>query len=68
MKRNALALGLGLLLAAIEAELTVVGGKIVYGAGAFADHAPPLPEILPAWSPVAVFGGYGAPLRDAALP
>jgi predicted amidohydrolase YtcJ len=46
----------------IESVLTVVGGKIVYGTGDFAPHAPaPLP-VLPEWSPVKVFGGYGAPL------
>ena len=42
-------------------ELTMVGGKIVYGAGAFAglDEAPP-PPAMPDWSPVRQFGGYGA--------
>jgi len=43
------------------AELTMVGGKIVYGAGRFADldEAPP-PPAMPDWSPVRQFGGYGA--------
>jgi predicted amidohydrolase YtcJ len=42
----------------IESVLTVVGGKIVYGAGSFAPHAPvPLP-VTPDWSPVAAYGGY----------
>jgi hypothetical protein len=43
------------------AELTIVGGKIVYGAGEFArfdDSAPP--PAMPDWSPVRKFGGYGA--------
>jgi predicted amidohydrolase YtcJ len=43
------------------ALLTVVGGKVVYGAGEFAawdDDGPPPP--MPAWSPVRRFGGYGA--------
>ncbi len=43
-----------------SALLTVVGGKVVWGAGEFRDHdqtAPPLP--LPDWSPVRRFGGYG---------
>jgi predicted amidohydrolase YtcJ len=46
----------------IESVLTVVGGKVVYAKAEFADYArPPLP-VSPEWSPVAVFGGYGAPL------
>ena len=41
--------------------LTVVGGKIVYGAGDFAscDEAG-LPPAMPDWSPVRTFGGYAA--------
>lgn len=42
------------------ALLTVVGGKVVYGAGDFAAHdgaAPP--PAMPDWSPVRTFGGYG---------
>ena len=46
----------------IESVLTVVGGKIVYAVAEFADHAPPPIPVLPAWSPVGLFGGYGAPL------
>jgi predicted amidohydrolase YtcJ len=48
-------------IADITAELTVVGGKVVYGTGAFAnlDEAPPLPA-MPDWSPVRRFGGYAA--------
>ena len=43
------------------ADLTIVGGKIVYGAGLFAalDEAPP-PPAMPDWSPVRSFGGYAA--------
>ncbi|WCM87755.1 amidohydrolase [Acidovorax sp. NCPPB 3576] len=42
------------------ALLTVVGGKVVYGAGDFArfDDAAP-PPAMPDWSPVRTFGGYG---------
>ena len=39
--------------------LTIVGGKVVYGAGGFArldDTAPP--PAMPDWSPVRRFGGY----------
>ena len=42
----------------IESLMTVTGGRIVYAAGPFAEHAPPLPELTPVWSPVAHFGGY----------
>jgi predicted amidohydrolase YtcJ len=45
----------------IESDLTVVGGKVVYGRGDFARLAPPLPPPSPDWSPVRKFGGYGAP-------
>lgn len=55
------------------ALLTMVGGKVVYGAGPFAAHdegAPP--PAMPDWSPVRRFGGYGgwgdaegAPLQKA---
>jgi len=41
--------------------LTVVGGKVVYGAGEFAsfdDSAPP--PAMPDWSPVRRFGGFAA--------
>ena len=42
-------------------ELTIVGGKIVYGAGEFRslDRSLP-PPAMPDWSPVRSFGGYGA--------
>lgn len=43
------------------ALLTMVGGKVVYGAGAFQRHdegAPP--PAMPDWSPVRRYGGYGA--------
>ncbi|MDM0015323.1 amidohydrolase [Variovorax sp. J22P168] len=56
-----------------SALLTIVGGKVVFGAGPFAsedDGAPP--PAMPDWSPVRMFGGYdrwnereGAPLQAA---
>jgi hypothetical protein len=46
----------------IESVLTVVGGKVVHATDEFASHAPPAIPVLPEWSPVKVFGGYGAPL------
>jgi predicted amidohydrolase YtcJ len=49
----------------IESVLTIVDGKIVYGAEEFHNLDPaPLP-VLPEWSPVKVYGGYGAPLDIA---
>jgi hypothetical protein len=42
----------------IEAELTIVGGNIVYAKGGFGSYGPePLP-ILPDWSPTAISNGY----------
>jgi predicted amidohydrolase YtcJ len=46
----------------IESVLTVVGGKVVHATDEFTSHAPPPLPVLPEWSPVKVFGGYGAPL------
>jgi hypothetical protein len=47
-------------IAGITSDLTILGGRIVYGAGAFAtfDEAPP--PAMPDWSPVRRFGGYAA--------
>src|SRR5262249_30302007 len=42
----------------IESVLTVVGGKVVYGAGEFERLAPPPLPVSPGCSPVAVYGGY----------
>jgi len=42
--------------------LTVLGGNIVHASEEFSSHAPPPIPVLPEWSPVKVFGGYGAPL------
>jgi predicted amidohydrolase YtcJ len=45
----------------IESALTVLGGDVVYAVAPFDSLAPPpLPPVLPAWSPVAHFGGYQA--------
>lgn len=46
----------------IESVLTMVGGKIVHATDEFTPHALPSIPVLPEWSPVKVFGGYGAPL------
>ncbi|PYB77390.1 amidohydrolase [Rhizobium wuzhouense] len=43
----------------LTSDLTIVGGKVVYGAGDFSGiDAPPLPPAMPEWSPVRTFGGY----------
>jgi len=48
-------------IADIAAALTIVGGKVVYGAGDFAalDETAP-PPAMPDWSPVRRFGGFAA--------
>lgn len=45
-------------LKSIEADLTVMNGAPVFGAGEFASFIDPLPEILPSWSPVRDYGGF----------
>jgi predicted amidohydrolase YtcJ len=51
----------------ITSVLTVVGGKVVHGSGAFEALAPNLPPPMPDWSPVRHVGGYqGATLAQAA--
>jgi predicted amidohydrolase YtcJ len=42
----------------LESLLTIVNGKVVHGAGAYAPLSPELPQISPAWSPVRQYGGY----------
>ena len=49
----------------ITALLTVVGGRVVHGAGDFAPLSPPLPPAMPDWSPVRRFGGYQDRRADA---
>jgi hypothetical protein len=52
----------------IQSVLTIVGGEVVHATEEFSKHNPPTLPVLPEWSPVKVFGGYGAPLdiRNAA--
>ena len=42
----------------LESVLTIVNGKVVYGAGPYQPLAPALPPVAPAWSPVGAYGGY----------
>jgi predicted amidohydrolase YtcJ len=53
----------------LESLLTVVGGRVVWGAGPFADLAPPAPPVSPSWSPVATVPGYwSGPAPARAVP
>jgi predicted amidohydrolase YtcJ len=45
-------------IASISSVLTVMDGRVVYGAQGYQSLSPTLPEILPAWSPIKHFGGY----------
>lgn len=49
----------------IESVLTVTGGDVVYGAGEYESLVPALEPILPAWSPVRLFGGFHNPKQWA---
>lgn len=42
----------------IASVLTVMDGRVVYGAQDYHSLSPALPEILPTWSPIKYFGGY----------
>lgn len=42
----------------LQSVLTVVGGRVVYGAGKFVELTPKLADPLPSWSPIKFFGGY----------
>ena len=42
----------------ISSVLTVVDGRVVFGAEEYSELSPKLPETLPEWSPVKYFGGY----------
>jgi hypothetical protein len=55
---------------AIESIMTVVDGKIVYGAGDFSAYGPGDIPVLPDWSPVAKVPGHYRPVaqKKAALP
>ena len=45
----------------LTSHLTVVGGRVVYGEGEFAEHDDnPLPPAMPDWAPARLFGGYAA--------
>lgn len=45
-------------ISSIRSLLTIVDGKIVYGAAAYQSIAPAKLPVIPAWSPVKYYGGY----------
>ncbi|WP_426131518.1 amidohydrolase [Pararhizobium sp. PWRC1-1] len=42
----------------VTSLLTVLDGRVVFGAGDYSALATALPEILPIWSPIKYYGGY----------
>ena len=42
----------------LKSTLTIVNGKVVYGAGPYKSMTPALPPVSPTWSPVRYYGGY----------
>ncbi|MDA4113845.1 MAG: amidohydrolase family protein, partial [Thaumarchaeota archaeon] len=52
----------------IESVLTIVGGRVAYGAGEFAGLSPREPPLSPRWSPVAAYGGYPAATDSSVKP
>lgn len=47
-------------LKSIQSDLTVTGGKIVFGQGPYREFNDALPAIEPEWSPVGFYGGFQA--------
>jgi predicted amidohydrolase YtcJ len=44
----------------VSSVLTIMDGRVVFGAQDYSALAPALADILPAWSPIKYFGGYYA--------
>jgi predicted amidohydrolase YtcJ len=42
----------------VSSVMTVMDGRVVYGAQDYQSLSPVLPDILPVWSPIKYFGGY----------
>src|SRR2546426_10540435 len=51
----------------LESVLTMVGGRVVYGAEEFAPLAPSMPPVSPDWSPVGRYGGYARATANATV-
>jgi hypothetical protein len=52
----------------LESVMTMVGGKVVYGAGSYATLAPPPPPITQDWLPIKTYGGYQNQKRAGSAP
>lgn len=48
----------------VSSVLTIMDGRVVFGAEEYAALTPALPEVLPVWSPVRHFGGYHGATRS----
>jgi predicted amidohydrolase YtcJ len=42
----------------LKSILTVVGGKVVFASNEYETMNPAIPEAIPIWSPVKIYGGY----------
>ena len=42
----------------LTSVLTIVDGRVVFGAQEYGNLSPKLPETIPSWSPIKYFGGY----------
>jgi hypothetical protein len=42
----------------ITSVLTVMDGRVVFGAQDYGNLTPALPDVLPDWSPIKYYGGY----------
>lgn len=42
----------------IHSILTILNGKVVYGAQEYQKLAPKIPSAIPSWSPINFYGGY----------
>jgi hypothetical protein len=51
----------------VSSVLTVMDGRVVFGAQEYSALAPTLPDILPEWSPLKHFGGYFGAKRASSL-
>jgi Amidohydrolase family len=49
-------------ISSLVSVLRLVGGRIVHGAAEYGELAPPLPPVLPEWSPVRAMAAISTPL------
>ncbi len=50
----------------VTSVLTVMDGRVVFGAGDYSALAPTLPDILPDWSPIKYYGDYHGAISTSA--